>query len=83
MMGTGGRGKLLRALEQAARQRGARHTGDIERVCNLVADADEAVRSAACRLAALWDVEAVRPRLADSDIAMDSFANTAATGACR
>jgi putative heme-binding domain-containing protein len=61
----GRQARLLAALEQATRQRGVRPAGDLGRVGTLL-DADgEALRAGAIRLAGLWKLEALRPRLVD------------------
>jgi putative heme-binding domain-containing protein len=54
---------LLNALEQTARQRGVRPSGDLSRVETLLKDESEAVRAGALRLAGWWGLEALRPRL--------------------
>src|SRR5208337_2892085 len=54
---------LLAALELATRQRTVRPAGDLARVGDLLASESEAVRAAAARIAGLWQVEALRPRL--------------------
>jgi len=56
---------LLVALEQAARQRNVRPTGDLGRVGPLLESPHPAVRAAVARLAGAWQVEALRPGLLD------------------
>jgi putative heme-binding domain-containing protein len=58
-----GRARVLEALAQAARQRKVRPAGDPARVGQLLDAGDDAVRAAAARLAGLWQIEALRPRL--------------------
>jgi putative heme-binding domain-containing protein len=55
--------RLLEALEQAARQRGVRPEGNLGRVGQLLDSENEGNRAAGARLAGLWRVEALRPRL--------------------
>ncbi|HMC89212.1 MAG TPA: PVC-type heme-binding CxxCH protein, partial [Gemmataceae bacterium] len=54
---------LLEALEQAARQRRMRPSGSLDGVADLLSSANEPVRILAARLAGLWKVESLRPRL--------------------
>jgi putative heme-binding domain-containing protein len=56
---------LLAALEQAARQRGQRPAGELNEVAPLIEQKDEATRAAAVRLAGLWKLESLRPRLVE------------------
>jgi putative heme-binding domain-containing protein len=56
---------LLETLEEAARQRGVRPAGDLGRIGGLLDADSEALRSMAIRVAALWKVEGLRPRLVD------------------
>jgi putative heme-binding domain-containing protein len=63
---------LLAALEQAGRQRGARPEGDPGRISLLLRSDSETVRAAALRLAGLWRVEALRPKLLEVARANDS-----------
>ncbi len=59
------RARLLEALEQAARQRNVRPSGDGRRLLPLLNEAHERLRMAAARLAGLWKLEAARPRLVE------------------
>lgn len=71
----GRRASLLQALAQAARQRKLRPDGDLTRLAPLLSSDDEAVHIAAARLAGLWQVESLRPRLrADAGAATTSDA---------
>ena len=54
---------LLRALEQAARQRGVRPDGDLTRVVGLLQADSEPVRAGSARLAASWQLDSIRPAL--------------------
>ncbi|HEV3260855.1 MAG TPA: PVC-type heme-binding CxxCH protein [Gemmataceae bacterium] len=54
---------LVEALEQAARQRGVRPAGDLARLGQVLAANNDGLPATACRLAGLWKVEALRPRL--------------------
>jgi putative heme-binding domain-containing protein len=56
---------LLRALEQATRERNVRPAGDVGRVAALLKADQEPLRAAAARAAGAWGVEAVRPQLLD------------------
>jgi putative heme-binding domain-containing protein len=56
---------LLAALEQAARQRGIRPTGDVTRLRLVLDGNDEAERAAAVRLVGLWKVETLRQCLVE------------------
>jgi putative heme-binding domain-containing protein len=56
---------LLEALADAARLRKTSPAGDRGRVAGLLDDGDDAIRAAAARLAGLWKVESVRPRLVE------------------
>jgi putative heme-binding domain-containing protein len=55
---------LLGALEQAGRQRKVRPAGDLARVGGLLGSDSDGVRAGAARLAGLWQVEGLRPPLA-------------------
>lgn len=55
--------QLLAALERAARQGKARPTGDLGRLVSLFGVEDERLRALAVRLAGLWKVDALRPRV--------------------
>ncbi len=57
------RARLLEALEQAARQRNVRPSGDLNRILSLLRDEDERLLSVAARLCGLWGLEAARPQL--------------------
>jgi putative heme-binding domain-containing protein len=59
----GQRANLLAALEQATRQRNVRPAGDLGRVGKLFTVEDEPLRTTALRIAGLWQVQALRPRL--------------------
>jgi putative heme-binding domain-containing protein len=61
---SGRQAALLGALEQAARQRGAKPTGDLERLRRLLGGPDGPARVAAARLAGAWKLESARPVLA-------------------
>jgi putative heme-binding domain-containing protein len=61
----GQRANLLAALEQATRQRNVRPAGDLARIGKLFAVDNEPVRTGALRLAGLWQVQALRPKLLD------------------
>jgi putative heme-binding domain-containing protein len=54
---------LLAALEQAARERGVRPAGELERIAALLNADNDPLRAAAARTAGLWAVERVRPQL--------------------
>jgi len=54
---------LLAALEQAARQRNVKPTGDLARIAPLLQSDNEPVRVFAARLAGLWQVEKLRAEL--------------------
>jgi putative heme-binding domain-containing protein len=58
------RAALTAALEQMAKVRRVRPTGDATRAATLLDAADEPTRLAAARLAGLWKLESLRPRLA-------------------
>ena len=57
------RAKLLGALEQTARQRQAKPTGDLSRLRAALTSNDEAQRSSAAHLAGLWKLEPFRAAL--------------------
>jgi putative heme-binding domain-containing protein len=54
---------LLAKLEHAMRQRGVRPAGDLGRLGQLLGSENENSRTTAARLAGLWQVESLRPRL--------------------
>jgi putative heme-binding domain-containing protein len=54
---------LLDALETTARQRNVRPAGDLSGLSKLIEDRDEALRCRFLRLAGLWKLEALRPKL--------------------
>jgi putative heme-binding domain-containing protein len=54
---------LLTALEQAARQRRVRPAGDLNKLAVLAEQKDEATLAVVVRLAGLWNLESLRPRL--------------------
>jgi putative heme-binding domain-containing protein len=56
---------LLEGLAQAARQRKARPEGNLGRIGNLLASEDDALRASTARLAGLWQLEPLRPRLTE------------------
>jgi putative heme-binding domain-containing protein len=56
---------LLDTLAQAARQRGARPAGDLNRVGALLKSDGAPLRAAAARVAGLWKLEAMRPQLTE------------------
>ncbi len=56
---------LLTALEQAARQRNVKPTGDLNRIAPLLKSDNEGVRTAAARIVGLWQVEKLRADLLD------------------
>jgi putative heme-binding domain-containing protein len=64
-LGDAPRARLLDGLAEAARQRKTRPAGDVARVALLLGSDSDAVRTAAARLAGLWQVEAARPRLVE------------------
>jgi putative heme-binding domain-containing protein len=55
--------RLLAALEESARQRGVKPSGDRTAVATLVDAGDDGVQGAAARLAGLWGVAEARPKL--------------------
>jgi putative heme-binding domain-containing protein len=59
------RAALLTGLEEAARQRGVRPGGDLTGVIRLAEAKDETLQAAVVRLAGLWKLDALRPRLAE------------------
>jgi putative heme-binding domain-containing protein len=59
----GRQASLLTALELAARRRGVRPAGDLNRAGKLLTSDTAVVRAAAARLAGLWQLEALRPQL--------------------
>src|SRR5262249_33360634 len=59
----GQRANLLAALGQATRQRNVPPAGDLGRVGKLFAAENESLRTTALRIAGLWQVEALRPKL--------------------
>jgi putative heme-binding domain-containing protein len=61
----GRQARLLEALEQATRQRGVRPAGDLGRVAALLDADSEALRAEVLRVAGLWKLEALRPRMVD------------------
>jgi putative heme-binding domain-containing protein len=61
----GRQARLLEALEQAARQRGVRPAGDLVQVSALLDADSETLRAVVVRVAALWKLEALRPRIVD------------------
>jgi putative heme-binding domain-containing protein len=63
---------LLEALEQATRQRRIRPSGNLDGVANLLSCPDEPIRIRAARLAGLWKVESLRPRLQEQASAAQS-----------
>jgi putative heme-binding domain-containing protein len=54
---------LLLGLARAARQRKVRPAGDLNRIAGLLDSDNDALRSATVRLAGLWQLENLRPRL--------------------
>jgi putative heme-binding domain-containing protein len=58
--------KLLAALEQAARLRGVRPGGDLNRLEPVLDTGNAQLRSTAVRLAGLWKVESLRPKIQDA-----------------
>jgi putative heme-binding domain-containing protein len=54
---------LLGALEQAARQRGVKPSGELKKVETLLNSNSDAVRAAAARSAGAWKLESARPKL--------------------
>jgi putative heme-binding domain-containing protein len=72
---TAQRVNLLTALEQATRQRNVRPAGDLGRVGKLFAAENETLRTAALRIAGLWQVQALRPNLLE--LAKDAKAGEA------
>jgi putative heme-binding domain-containing protein len=61
----GQRIRLLEALEQAARQRNVRPSGDLTRLLPLLEEDNEGLQTVAARLLGLWGLEAARPQLLD------------------
>ncbi len=57
--------RLLRALGDAARQRGVRPNKDLGKIADALKDNNDLIRIAAARTAGLWGVEAIRPTLID------------------
>jgi putative heme-binding domain-containing protein len=60
------RARFLEALEEAAQKRGIRPEGDVSKLSLVIESPEENVQLAAMRLAGLWHVESLRPRLADA-----------------
>src|SRR5262249_61117464 len=56
---------LLEGRAQAARQRKARPEGNLGRIGSLLASEDDALRASTARLAGLWQLEPLRPRLTE------------------
>ncbi|MBI1917305.1 MAG: HEAT repeat domain-containing protein [Planctomycetes bacterium] len=56
---------LLEGLAQAARQRKVRPDRDLGRIASLLASGDDALRASTARLAGLWRLEPLRPRLTE------------------
>jgi putative heme-binding domain-containing protein len=56
---------LLTALEQAARQRNVKPTGDLTRIAPLLKSDNEAVGTVSARIVGLWQVEKLRADLLD------------------
>jgi putative heme-binding domain-containing protein len=54
---------LLAGLEEAARERGVRPSGDLKRLTALLEGPDDALRAGAARLAGLWRLGKARPAL--------------------
>ncbi len=65
---------LLSALERAARQGKARPAGDLQRLSTLLAATDDGLRAVAIRLAGLWKVESLWPRVLEQAQAADGSA---------
>ena len=66
------RGRVLGALESAARTKNIKPAGDLARLKPLIAEGDPATRTAAVRLAGLWKAAELRDELASVATAPDA-----------
>jgi putative heme-binding domain-containing protein len=66
---------LLDGLTRAARERNSRPAGDLGRLGGLLSSTDDAVRAGALRLAGLWRLGSLQPRVAETALAKDTPAS--------